>query len=182
MFNNHWGIGVAGILWLKQQLTHQCREASIMVWCSLPWGVWLGCEPALVCFCHSAPVLCLSLSLFSLSSCSLSLSLADTHWFILLFTLSRFCFLPLSGWQHTPNKMEFGAFEKPAAQPENTSVLSGGWALVVEWAPSHQTGKLWKITMTSTGKHTRQMTLSGTDCARAKAWGKVWKSILLKHL
>lgn len=78
MFNNHRGIGVAGILWLKQQLTHQCREASIMVWCSLPWGVWLGCEPALVCFCHSAPVLCLSLSLFSLSSRSLSLSCRHT--------------------------------------------------------------------------------------------------------
>lgn len=160
-FNNHWGIWVAEILWLKQQLTHPHWWASIMVWCSLPWGIWLGRVPALVCFCHSAPVLCLSLSLLSLS-----LLHTHTHWFILLFTLSHFRFLPLSGWQHTPNKMEFGAFEKPAAQPPNTSVLSGDWALVIEWAPSQQTGKLWKITMTSIGKQTRQMTFSGTDRAR----------------
>lgn len=90
MFNNHWGIGVAGILWLKQQLTHQCREASIMVWCSLPWGVWLGCEPALVCFCHSAPVLCLSLSLFSLSSRSLLQTHTDSFSYSLFHAFASF--------------------------------------------------------------------------------------------
>lgn len=178
-FNNHWGIQVAGILIKTAADTYALVSfhhglmffaMRCLAWTCTSAGLFLS-------FCPRA----LSLSL-SLSLSSLTLSLADTHLFILLFTLSRFCFLPLSGWQHTPNKMEFGAFEKPAAQPPNTSVLSGDWALVIEWAPISPNWQAvennndfhWKTNQTDDLKRNRLHT--------GKASGKMWMSTLPKHL
>ena len=58
---------------------------------------------------------------------SLSLSFSHTHTLIdLLSSYSLSCsrFLPLLGWQFTPNKMEFGTFAETAELPLNCNAAS----------------------------------------------------------
>ncbi len=97
------GICSENTVWSQQTHTHtHCGHwyFSIMLWCfEMRCQAWLGSlvlpmRAMLFCYCVSV-----------------SRSLSHPHWFILLlFTLSCSCFLPLFGWQCTPNKMEFGTF------------------------------------------------------------------------
>lgn len=130
---------------------HPHWDFSTILWCfEMRCQVLLGSlvlpkGAMLFCFCDSVPHT-LSHSLYlSHPPIQHKHRHTHTHWFILpLFTLLCSCFLPLSGWQSTPNKMEFGTFAKTAELPSNASVLSADWVWSFNNGPHTN---LWALNM-----------------------------------